>query len=249
MLERMRRHASGGGVVSVACESHRTQKENRRGALVKLAALVREAWRPPKVRRQRTGISTATKRERREGKRRAALKKQTRGKVARGDYEFHRLPPLLTRRGDSESRRALLAAAAAAAATLPTLLLTPRGRLRSAAAAAAPAPATPEPAAAPASAAAVAELVAEGPPAAPAVACDEACRHSTNPNSNPNPNLNPNHNPDEACRQRIADRRAIFEQSRTTTSRQNMMDLSRQRAALYNTTYQGASCIPGIPCL
>ena len=61
-------------MVSVACESHRTQKENRRGALVKLAALVREAWRPPKVRRQRTGISTATKRERREGKRRAALK-------------------------------------------------------------------------------------------------------------------------------------------------------------------------------
>ena len=53
----------------------------------------------------------------------------------------------------------------------------------------------------------------------------------------------------DACRQRIADRRAIFEQSRTTTSRQNMMDLSRQRAALYNTTYQGASCIPGIPCL
>ena len=94
----MRRHASGGGVVSVACESHRTQKENRRGALVKLAALVREAWRPPKVRRQRTGISTATKRERREGKRRAALKKQTRGKVARGDYEFRRLPPLPTRR-------------------------------------------------------------------------------------------------------------------------------------------------------
>ena len=30
-------------MVSVACESHRTQKENRRGALVKLAALVREA--------------------------------------------------------------------------------------------------------------------------------------------------------------------------------------------------------------
>ena len=61
--------------------------------------------------------------------------------------------------------------------------------------------------------------------------------------------LNPNPNPDKACRQRIAERRAIFEQSRTTTSRQNMMDLSRQRAALYNTTYQGAACIPGIPCL
>jgi len=122
-------------------------------------------------------------------------------------------------RGDYEFRRTLLAAAAAAA----TLLLTPRGLLRSATAAAAPALATAEPAAAPAAAAA-AEPAAELA-AAPAVACDEACR------------------------QRIADRRAIFAQSRTTTSRQNMMDLSKQRAALYNTTYQGASCIPGIPCL
>jgi hypothetical protein len=122
-------------------------------------------------------------------------------------------------RGDYEFRRTLLAAAAAAA----TLLLTPRGLLRSATAAAALALATAEPAAAPAAAAA-AEPAAELA-AAPAVACDEACR------------------------QRIADRRAIFAQSRTTTSRQNMMDLSKQRAALYNTTYQGASCIPGIPCL
>ena len=54
---------------------------------------------------------------------------------------------------------------------------------------------------------------------------------------------------DEACKQRIADRRALFEQSRTTNDRQKILDLSRQRAALYNTTFQGASCIPGIPCL
>ncbi|KAL3926483.1 MAG: hypothetical protein SGPRY_003276 [Prymnesium sp.] len=54
---------------------------------------------------------------------------------------------------------------------------------------------------------------------------------------------------DDACRQRIADRRKLFEQSRTTSDRQTILDLSRQRAALYNTTFQGASCIPGIPCL
>ena len=54
---------------------------------------------------------------------------------------------------------------------------------------------------------------------------------------------------DDACQARIAERRAIYLQSRTTTSRQDMFDLSRQRAALYNTTYRGASCVPGVPCL
>jgi hypothetical protein len=53
---------------------------------------------------------------------------------------------------------------------------------------------------------------------------------------------------DDECKQRIADRRALFEQSRTTSNRQVLFDLSRQRAALYNTTYQGASCIKGLPC-
>lgn len=53
---------------------------------------------------------------------------------------------------------------------------------------------------------------------------------------------------DDACKQRIADRRSLFEQSRTTSDRQKIMDLSRQRAVLYNTTYQGANCVPGLPC-
>lgn len=47
----------------------------------------------------------------------------------------------------------------------------------------------------------------------------------------------------------IAERRAMMMQARTTTKRQDMFDLSRQRATLYNTTYQGASCAPGVPCL
>lgn len=47
----------------------------------------------------------------------------------------------------------------------------------------------------------------------------------------------------------ILERRAMMQQSRTATNRQDMFDLSRQRAALYNTTYQGASCPPGVPCL
>ena len=54
---------------------------------------------------------------------------------------------------------------------------------------------------------------------------------------------------DEACKQRIADRRALFEQSRTTSDRQTIINLSKQRAKLYNTTFQGVECIPGLPCL
>ena len=58
---------------------------------------------------------------------------------------------------------------------------------------------------------------------------------------------------DEACREKrlqiIRERRAMMQQSRSTSSRQEVFDLSRQRATLYNTTYQGAACPPGIPCL
>lgn len=58
---------------------------------------------------------------------------------------------------------------------------------------------------------------------------------------------------DEDCiakrRKVIAERRAMMMQARTTTNRQDMFDLSRQRATLYNVTYQGASCAPGVPCL
>ena len=54
---------------------------------------------------------------------------------------------------------------------------------------------------------------------------------------------------DESCRKRLEDRRALYQQSRTTNNRQEMFDLSRQRAALYNTTSRASTCIPGLPCL
>ena len=47
--------------------------------MVKLAALVKEEWRPPKTRRQRVGISATGKRVRCDDKRRTALKKQAAG--------------------------------------------------------------------------------------------------------------------------------------------------------------------------
>jgi hypothetical protein len=37
--------------------------------------------------------------------------------------------------------------------------------------------------------------------------------------------------------------------SRSSNDRQSYLDLSRQRAALYNTTSKTVSCPPGIPCL
>jgi hypothetical protein len=53
---------------------------------------------------------------------------------------------------------------------------------------------------------------------------------------------------DEACQRTIQQRRAMLQQSRSTTSRAQVFELSRQRAALYNTTSQAASCPQGIPC-
>ena len=57
---------------------------------------------------------------------------------------------------------------------------------------------------------------------------------------------------DEDCKQkrleRIKERRAMMQQSRST-GRAEVFELSKQRAALYGTTYQGPSCPPGIPCI
>jgi hypothetical protein len=49
--------------------------------------------------------------------------------------------------------------------------------------------------------------------------------------------------------QRLQERRQLMEASRSSNSRQSYLDLSRQRAALYNTTSKAVSCPPSIPCL
>ena len=43
-------------------------------------------------------------------------------------------------------------------------------------------------------------------------------------------------------RQRLQERRALMQVSRTSESRQSYLDLSRQRAKLYNTTSRAADC-------
>uniref|UniRef100_A0A7S0ARZ5 Secreted protein n=1 Tax=Minutocellus polymorphus TaxID=265543 RepID=A0A7S0ARZ5_9STRA len=58
---------------------------------------------------------------------------------------------------------------------------------------------------------------------------------------------------DEGCkeqrRRKIEERRAMMRQSRSTSSRQEIFELSRQRARLYGTEYQGSNCIDGVPCI
>jgi len=66
-------------------------------------------------------------------------------------------------------------------------------------------------------------------------------------------NLKPDISCDETCMQErkriILERRALMQQSRTNRQRSSVLELSRQRAKLYDTPYQGASCPPGIPCI
>jgi len=49
-------------------------------------------------------------------------------------------------------------------------------------------------------------------------------------------------------RQRLLERRKLMQASRSSNDRQSYLDLSRQRAALYNTTSRAVSCLPNIPC-
>lgn len=57
---------------------------------------------------------------------------------------------------------------------------------------------------------------------------------------------------DEDCREKrriiIEERRAMMKQSKST-GRSEVFELSRQRANLYGTKYQGTSCPPGVPCI
>jgi hypothetical protein len=53
----------------------------------------------------------------------------------------------------------------------------------------------------------------------------------------------------EELSQRLIERRQLMQASRSSNNRQSYLDLSRQRAALYNTTSKAWSCPPNIPCL
>jgi ribosome-associated protein len=69
------------GVLVIEARRFRTQERNRADALERLAALLRRAAEPPKVRRA-TKVPVAAKRRRLEGKQRQARKKRLRAPVA-----------------------------------------------------------------------------------------------------------------------------------------------------------------------
>jgi len=52
----------------------------------------------------------------------------------------------------------------------------------------------------------------------------------------------------QEIRQRLLERRKLMQASRSSNNRQSYLDLSRQRAALYNTTSKAVSCPPNVPC-
>jgi len=72
------------GVIVITANRFRTQEQNRRDALDRLIALIREAAVPPKYRRP-TRPSRATKQRRLEGKRHQGELKKGRGRVGPSD--------------------------------------------------------------------------------------------------------------------------------------------------------------------
>jgi len=65
----------------IAAQEHRTQTANRKEALSKLQAFLKQAWERPKERKMRTGISKKTKEQRKEFKRRRSEVKERRRRV------------------------------------------------------------------------------------------------------------------------------------------------------------------------
>jgi ribosome-associated protein len=70
---------SADGILTVACDTHRSQRRNREEARERLAALVREGLRRPRPRR-RTSVPRAQRAKRLEDKRRQAAVKRQRKK-------------------------------------------------------------------------------------------------------------------------------------------------------------------------
>lgn len=72
---------NGEGTLTVTSQVHRTQTKNRRDAMGKLEAMIRDSWARPKQRKMRKGLTKRAKEHRRENKRRVSLKKEGRKRV------------------------------------------------------------------------------------------------------------------------------------------------------------------------
>jgi ribosome-associated protein len=72
------RHRVAGGVVTFSCGEHRSQLQNREACVAQLAASVRQAEVPPKVRRP-TKATRGSRERRLDSKKREGEKKKSRG--------------------------------------------------------------------------------------------------------------------------------------------------------------------------
>lgn len=79
------RRLTGDGVVVIEAKRHRTQEANRRDAYARLFDLIRRAATPPKP-RVKTKPTQASKRRRRDDKRKRADIKQARGPVPTDEH-------------------------------------------------------------------------------------------------------------------------------------------------------------------
>ena len=79
--------ATKDGILIIVSERHRTQSANRKDAIERMAQLVANAWYPPKLRQQRSGLSERGKRARRDMKTRISEKKRSRNIGRRVDFD------------------------------------------------------------------------------------------------------------------------------------------------------------------
>ena len=84
ILEKLSTRISGGGVLRVVSQKHRTQKMNREAATERFAELLREALARKRPRRK-TGVPTAVKKRRLEDKRRRSRVKAGRTRPSESD--------------------------------------------------------------------------------------------------------------------------------------------------------------------
>mmetsp|Transcript_29052 Transcript_29052/g.70098 ORF Transcript_29052/g.70098 Transcript_29052/m.70098 type:complete len:342 (-) Transcript_29052:198-1223(-) len=81
LAEQQSSRINNNGFLSITSQEHRTQAQNRKSVLSKLKQMVLEAWPRPKVRKQRTGLSKASKERNKDYKRRRSETKQNRKRI------------------------------------------------------------------------------------------------------------------------------------------------------------------------
>ena len=81
LVEQQSSRINKNGYLSITAQEYRTQVQNRKSALLKLKQMIFDAWPRPKIRKQRTGISKASKERNKDFKRRRSETKQNRKRV------------------------------------------------------------------------------------------------------------------------------------------------------------------------